>query len=432
MNEDLASPERLAKWSEAFREYSRDTDPTSSLGNLVRVWHELSGEAGMIAVSVKNLKPGQYRINRILHRGLVPTEEAPDTPLHAPETPIHTGGIIAEIIASEKAQVLRDLDLTGDPVLGDRLAGYSQILAFPIFEEGEITSWLLNLHAAGVTVTGAEIERRFIHAALVGTVTNEKRLLQELRRARTWIENEVDEIAQIQKNLLPAAMPATKRIGWAPFYETYERAGGDYYDVFRLDGGDQGGGRWGILIADATGHGPSAAVVVAMLSALRKSFPGTPKGPAELLEYLNRHLMKGEIGYTLVTAHAAFIDADALTLTYASAGHPPPLLRHPDASVTTLDPQCDFPLGVEPSTSYQDTNIQLSAGQTLLFYTDGITEARSPSGDLLGEEGLAEALANTQGSADERLAQLIHSLREHESNNRPTDDQTMLVVHVRE
>ena len=73
MTDDLASPERLARWSDAFREYSRDMDPTSSLQNLTRSWRELSGRAGMISVSVKNLEPGQYRINKMVHKGGVPS-----------------------------------------------------------------------------------------------------------------------------------------------------------------------------------------------------------------------------------------------------------------------------------------------------------------------------------------------------------------------
>lgn len=430
MTDNLASPERLAKWTAAFREYSRDADPSTSLRNLTRTWRELSGSAGMIAVSVKNLERGQYRVNRLLHKEVVAGENTADTPLHSPDAPIRSGGVIGDIIASEDAKVLRDLHLTDDPVLGDQIAAYTQILAFPIFEDGEITSWLLNLHTEQENVSGREIENRFIQATLVGNVTDEKRLLKELKEARAWIEGEIDEIAQIQKHLLPAAMPTTERIAWAPFYETYARAGGDYYDVFPLNGQDEAVNRWGVLIADAAGHGPSAAVVIAMLSALRRSFPGTPERPSEMLEYLNLNLNRSSIGYSFVTAHLAFIDSDALTMSYACAGHPAPLLREPDASVAPLPTECSFPLGVELSTRYEDTELQLSAGQTLLLYTDGITEARSPSRDLLGEEELLKVFAATKGSADERLAQLVQRLRDHEAGLQPTDDQTMLVVHV--
>jgi len=93
-----------------------------------------------------------------------------------------------------------------------------------------------------------------------------------------------------------------------------------------------------------------------------------------------------------------------------------------------LQTECSFPLGVEASTSYEDTEIQLRAGQTLLLYTDGITEARSPSGELLGEDQLLRAFTGTQGSAEERLAQLVQCIRDHEAGLRPTDDQTMLVI----
>ncbi len=432
MNDDLASPERLARWSEAFREYSRDTDPTSSLENLTRSWRELSGRAGMIVISVKNLQPGEFRINKLVHKGVVPSEDDTDTPLHGLKEPVQSGGILGRIVASKGAAVFRDLSLADDPVLGDRLARYTQILAFPIFEDGKITSWLLNLHTDEDDVSGREIEYRFIQSTMVGNVTNEKRALQELRLARKWIENEIDEIAAIQKKLLPAEMPDSKGISWAPFYETHDRTGGDYYDIFPLNGEDNESTRWGVLIADATGHGPSAAVVVAMLSTLRRTFPGTPGRPGEMLEYLNSQLMEGSIGYSLITAHLAFIDAEALTLSYACAGHPAPLLRYPDGTVTALEPDCNVPLGVDAATTYEDTDVTLEAGQTLLLYTDGITEARSPSGEMLEDERLTRAFAKTTGSADDRLTQLVQCLRDHEAGVRPTDDQTMLVIHLSE
>ena len=430
MDDSHASPERLAAWSAAFQEYSRDQDPVTSLYNLTAAWRALSGNAAMISVSMRNLEPGQYRVLRFLHTEQVAEGGYENIVQSEEESPITSGGFLGEIVERGEAVVLNDLAVEEDSVLGNRLAPYRLLMAYPGFDDGELTNWLINLHTDPDAVTGAEIENRFIQATLVGHVTTHKRLVQELRKARRWIEREIDEIAELQRSILPPRMPEADRVTYAAFYETYERAGGDFYDVFpvgRQEGREE---RWGVLIADAAGHGPSAAVVIAMLATLLRSYPEKLTRPGALLEYLNEHLCASSVRRSFVTAFFALVDKSGESMSFACAGHPMPLLKEADGSVSSLTGDASLPLGVRQATRYNDTGALLEPGQTVLLYTDGLSEARAPDGEMLTDEGLHELLAQSNGSAQEILAGLVHQLRSYEAGSHPDDDQTMLVIQV--
>src|SRR5205814_10421494 len=114
--------------------------------------------------------------------------------------------------------------------------------------------------------------------------------------ANAHILREIDHIAAIQRSMLPEPLPQIPGVVLDASYDTFDRAGGDYYDVVPLRRMGRGVQRdpYGpscVLIADASGHGPSAAVVVAMMHAMMRTYPKEPRGPAELLHYFNQHLL---------------------------------------------------------------------------------------------------------------------------------------------
>src|SRR5262249_51801022 len=150
--------------------------------------------------------------------------------------------------------------------------------------------------AIGMAETAAinwdDAEHMLVRTSLINSTIGSIQAHNRLRDATAFIEAEIDQIARLQRALLPERLPDIPGLTIAASYRTFDRAGGDYYDVFPLDGDATGArdGRWGILIADASGHGPSAAVVAAMVNALLHTFPGSPNNPVEMLDYLNRHL----------------------------------------------------------------------------------------------------------------------------------------------
>ncbi|MFO7975061.1 MAG: PAS domain S-box protein, partial [Candidatus Hydrogenedentota bacterium] len=208
----------------------------------------------------------------------------------------------------------------------------------------------------------------------------------QIRRneATAWIQHEVDEIANIQRALLPRAMPTVQGMRVRAFSSTFDRAGGDYYDVLPVGASPEDDLKnhplWLIFIADASGHGPSAAVVVAMLSILLRVRCERADSPARLLEYLNEHLLERTFGQSFITAFLGMIDLRSRTLTYSNAGQNFPLMRTPDGPIAELPGTGDIPLSVRSGWSFSEQRIEIPSQAVLWLYTDGVVETLSMEG----------------------------------------------------
>jgi sigma-B regulation protein RsbU (phosphoserine phosphatase) len=159
--------------------------------------------------------------------------------------------------------------------------------------------------------------------------------------------------------------------------------GGDFYDLFRM-----ADGRLGLMIGDVAGQGVEASRIALMVKDTINAFASEDPRPGKVLTQVNSLLGRRSIpGF--VTAFLGFLDTEAGVLTYASAGHPAPLLSVA-GSVRSLDVVPAPPLGALPGTSYSHSVYRLPEATALLLYTDGLTEARR-DGAFYGEEGLARA-----------------------------------------
>jgi sigma-B regulation protein RsbU (phosphoserine phosphatase) len=189
-------------------------------------------------------------------------------------------------------------------------------------------------------------------------------------------------------------------------------------------------GKWGIFIADVSGHGPPAAVLMAITHCMAHTFPGTPAPPGTLLDYLNERLTQHYTGNHegFVTAFYAIYEPQHRRLTYASAGHNPPRLKHArDGGLTALDGTGGLPLGVYVLDGYENAVEHLEPGDQLLFYTDGIPEAHNPHGDLFGSERLDDVLRRAPCESSALLTMLLSAVDEF-CEGRPADDDRTLIV----
>jgi serine phosphatase RsbU (regulator of sigma subunit) len=132
-----------------------------------------------------------------------------------------------------------------------------------------------------------------------------------------------------------------------------------------------------------------------------------------------------------VTAFLAVYDPDGRTLRYASAGHPPALLRPAEGGSRPLDGDPGIPLGVLRDAEYRDHGLRVERGQSLLLYTDGITEARAPDGRFFGLAGLERAFdASGTSSPAGVVEHVVAAVRRHEAGGQPGDDRTLLALRV--
>jgi sigma-B regulation protein RsbU (phosphoserine phosphatase) len=203
---------------------------------------------------------------------------------------------------------------------------------------------------------------------LFGRATSNLVLSGDLQEAYTAIDHELKVVADIQRSLLPTELPRIPTLDLAASYQPSRRAGGDYYDFFPLPDG-----KWGILIADVSGHGTPAAVLMAITHCIAHTHPGPAAPPSRILSYVNHHLTARYTGRseTFVTAFYGVYDPASKELTYACAGHNPPRLKRcQDGTLAVLDGTNGLPLGILPELQYRECVQQLQTGDQIIFYTD--------------------------------------------------------------
>jgi PAS domain S-box-containing protein len=198
---------------------------------------------------------------------------------------------------------------------------------------------------------------------------------------------------EIQDLAVHCPLPPDPRVGFEMRYQPRDIVGGDFFRVERLDAD-----HYGVLVADATGHGVSAALYTMLLRSLWEEHRSDLESPARFMEAVNirvQNLMRE--GPHFGTAVFANYDADQGTLRLVRAGHPAPLLFRAHGSVERIG--CAKPaLGMFPDTRYQETVLELATDDALLLYTDGATELFDAQEHELGIDGLRQ-LAHAQ-SAD--------------------------------
>ncbi|HMN95857.1 MAG TPA: PP2C family protein-serine/threonine phosphatase [Phycisphaerales bacterium] len=423
------------------RELSGATEPTEVQRIFARGFRQINPVDGYISLSRRGMAKGTYRITRMT---LTPENVLSVTgnPWREFDSlPVHAGGILGEIIATDEPKLIHGLDCPDDPVLGDALAEFGSILALPLFDNGEALNWAITLRRDPEGFTVAELEESILRGNLVGGTVRTVVLTKRLREASAQIHQEVDRIARIQQALLPERMPEIAGVAIAARYETFDTAGGDLYGFRPLGGitdvdgpsGDLAHSPWAIFIADASGHGPAAAVVSAMLHAIVHAYPTREVTPAELLAHANHHLSAKRIEHSFVTAFAAVFDPRTRTLAYSRAGHEPPLVKQAGAggAIFRLDAAAEIPLGILDEVRYANAHVVLEPGQTLVLYTDGITEAKNPGGEMFGTSGIERSLIACSGEPGCVIDSIMNAVRAHEAGRRPADDQTIVAMKLR-
>jgi sigma-B regulation protein RsbU (phosphoserine phosphatase) len=248
------------------------------------------------------------------------------------------------------------------------------------------------------------------------------------------------QIAELQRRLLPQRLPQPPNWRVAAGAWVSPRPGGDYFDALPLPDG-----RLALVIADASGHGGPAAVMVAQARTLlhacpvssgRSRQPFCPLGaaavqPAHLvLDHLGRILAENSLEDFFMTAWYALLTPTTGELEYAAAGHPPPRWWH--AVSDHLDTPPDVagpPLAVAPALSYGSGRIVLQRGDVLVWYTDGLTDACDRRGEPFGIARLDAAIRETAAQgADAVKRHVLEQLEKFLSGAEPADDVTLLVL----
>lgn len=239
----------------------------------------------------------------------------------------------------------------------------------------------------------------------------------------------VQEELHLARNMQLAILPQTfpDEPGWsvcAGMFPARELSG-DFYDCFALPDG-----RYGVLVADVSGKGIGAAFFMAVSRTVLLDLSSSGSSPAEVFAHANTLLCERNPMELFVTACYAIYDPRDGSLVYASAGHHPPLLRKASGVVAALPCPSDIALGILPDMDYADRTAILETGDSLLLYTDGVTEAFSGTGEAYGDEHLHAWLSATapDATAGELLNGLVRDVARFVDGAEASDDLTCLVL----
>ncbi|MEO8594916.1 MAG: SpoIIE family protein phosphatase [Candidatus Solibacter sp.] len=254
-----------------------------------------------------------------------------------------------------------------------------------------------------------------------------------LRETRALLEQqllgmrkEMESARQIQLSILPQEIPHVQGLDIAARYIPMTAVAGDFYDFLAIDEH-----RIGVLVADVSGHGMPAALIASMLKIAFAAQADKASDPAAVISGLNSALC-GKFQGHFVTAAYALIDTAKRLVRYAGAGHPPLLLREQRTGIARQILENGLFLGFSPAAAYQETEARFEEGDSLLFFTDGITEMADATDEQFGEERLQEFLAKQGNIAAtdviDRLLEHLATWSGRAAGEEPDDDVTVLSV----
>lgn len=302
------------------------------------------------------------------------------------------------------------------------LGRWSCRLVVPVVDRGELTAVLL----LGEKVSGYKFTVEDVN--LLATLSNQfavaitnARLYQEAIEKQK-LEEELNVARQIQRNLLPRALPHSPHFELAAFTQPSRQVGGDYYDFFFLPDGCLG-----IVIADVSGKGLGAALLVSQIQAILKAEVRHQRTMARAIANTNAFVSEITAAEQFATMVYAEYNPTTRELTYTNAGHNHPMLVRGDGRHERLD--CGgLVLGVIPTVSYEVATVKLNAGDTIFFFTDGLSDLESPAGADFGEDRALELVIQHRGlTADALAREIVREATTFSAGDLGFDDLTMVV-----
>jgi serine phosphatase RsbU (regulator of sigma subunit)/putative methionine-R-sulfoxide reductase with GAF domain len=241
---------------------------------------------------------------------------------------------------------------------------------------------------------------------------------------RERLRSEFELALQVQKTFLPDRLPAVDGWDMDVRWQPARQVGGDFYDIF-----DLGEGRLGVVIADVSDKGIPAALYMTVTRTLIRSSLQTSLSPAKVLEQVNHSLVMESLNGMFVTAFFAILSTHTGKLLYANAGHNRPMLMRKSGRVIDVLEKGGMALGITHDYLLEERQVTLREEDTLLLFTDGVTESFSPSGEAFGDAHLRQALLGASGAAaNDLLSAIEKAASDFRAGRAPSDDMTLVGI----
>jgi phosphoserine phosphatase RsbU/P len=331
---------------------------------------------------------------------------------------VGTEGMVGYVAATRQMHYAPDV--TRDPYYMACEADTRSEVAIPLQVEGDLVGVFTASHCELDAFSPAQLRLLQGLCSHVAVAVQNSRRFHDEHKQRERMTREAEEARAIQEALLPRSSPFIPGFCVTGLSIPAGAVGGDWYDFIPLSDG-----RWGLVLADVSGKGTAAALLMSATRGMLRSLARSDSGPGEVLTRLNNMLVDDFPSGRFVTMVYAELDPASRTLRLANAGHLPPLLIEPSGH-RWIATENGLPLGVATS-KYSETEIMLGEHSRIAFYSDGITEASFDSGEEYGPERL---LAQLQ-SPDASLESLLADVKQYVNGAGLRDDATVIMVGTR-
>jgi len=342
------------------------------------------------------------------------------------EAVTHPARVLQALKSREYDVVLMDLNYTRDTTAGGE--GLELVSQIRLLDENlplvVMTAWSSVDLAVEAMRRGASdfVQKPWGNQQLLGKMQTQVERCRSLRHLQRQRADELQDARDIQNNLLPRTIPQIKDYEIAAMTQPVRYVGGDYYNVARISATETV-----LCIADVAGKGMPAALLMSSLQAALKPLMWEARSPRELCRRLNRILCEIAPVGKFVSFFYAVLDSKNNCLTYCNAGHNPPVLVRANGAASELN-GAGAVLGQFPDWVYEQSDVQLRSGDTLLLFTDGLVEASNQDEEQFGEGRLIKIVQENRSGRAADLERLLTQAASEHCGGRFQDDASMIVL----
>ncbi len=417
-------------WNQAYqlRERVEELNAINKLSTLLTRYRDVQqvlDAAARLAVEVLDLKSAAIRLLDDSGKELIERSSHNLSPSY-----LLKGPILLEKSALAKAafagEVVYVADMSTDPRViypegADKEGLVSALIAGMVYQGRPIG--LLQVYAGKPHKFSRHEVKLLQSLAQIAAAAIEHARLEAHRLEAQSVQRQLMLAADVQRRMLPSAMPHVPPFDIAARYVPSLELGGDFYDLINLDG------NLGIAVGDVVGKGIAASLLMASLRASLRAFAQDVYDLDEIVSRVNITLGRDTLPNEFATLFYGVLDPIACRLTFCSAGHDPGLLLR-DGKITRLE-SGGLVLGIDPQQHYDKGLVDLKAGDVLVLHTDGLVDALNFNNESFGRDRIIKAMRDAaQGSAHQVLNHILWEMRRFTGLNHSHDDTTILVVKV--
>jgi serine phosphatase RsbU (regulator of sigma subunit) len=350
-----------------------------------------------------------------------------------------TRSTAADEVIAVSMTVVRHVMSSGEAVLSENVLDDSRfksstalakmavksMMCVPLLDQEERPFGIIQIltRSAVSNFTEDDLDLLVSLAAQASMAIDNARLHEQLL-AKLELERDLDFATQVQLGFLPKSRPKVPGYAFADYYEAALRVGGDYFDYIFLPDG-----RLAMAIGDVAGKGMPAALLMARLYSSTRYQLLTTGSPAKAVAGLNQEIVSSGLGHRFVTFLVMILDMKTNVVTLVNAGHLSPLLRHKDGRVEAIGRSTSgLPLGIVPELEYEEMSFSIAPGETVLAFTDGVTEAMTEAKEIYGRDRLLKLITATKGPVETLVETVVDDVEAFTAGSDSRDDTCLIGV----